>query len=268
MARILNIVNNSWYDELKSVAYYSEGEFEARILQHASEVFPYHFVFPFKRDITDQAGKATKRPDLGLITKDFSDWALVEVEIEKHSLDHVLEQTAVFLDGEYNAAALAEYVKKQLVDYCGKSASLDRLKQLFLAKAPRILVILDVHDPKWEKKLNEEGVDLCVFEVYKNVAGHYVYRTFGQYPTMPVEEAHCRSTMPNVLEVVGNFQFKKLGKGSRVEVSFDDLLTRWVLIEDKGKRYLRLEGRSNPLSPKATYGLVRDKANKYSFKRS
>lgn len=268
MARILNIVNSSWYDELKSVAYYSEGEFEARILQHASEVFPHHFVFPFKRDITDQAGTATKKPDLALITRDFSDWALVEVEIEKHSLDHVLEQTAVFLDGEYNAPALAEYVKKQLKKYCRKIVSLDRLRKLFLAKTPSIMVILDVHDVKWEKKLNDEGVDLCIFEVYKNVAGHYVYRTFGQYPATPAEEAQCRSSLPNMLEVVGNFEFKKLGRGSRVEVSLDDLLTRWVLIKDKGKRYLRLEGRSNPLSPTATYGLVRDKANRYFFKRS
>ncbi len=268
MARIRNLRDDRWYVELNAVAFYGETEFEERILQHAQEVFPYHFVFPLKRDVANAAGTVTKRPDLALIRKDLVEWAVVEVEIQKHPLKHVLDQTRVFLDGDYNAPALADYVKKQLGRHCHRTVSLKRLRQLFGSKAPTVLVVVDTHDAEWEQKLNQTGVGLCVFEVYKNASGQFVYRTFGQYPVVAVQEAQCRVSMANVLEVVGEFQFTKVRKNSLVEVEFDQQKTRWVLFEDAGRQYLRLAGTSSPLSPTETYGLFKDKTDRYFFKRS
>lgn len=270
MARILNIANARWYDELKTVAYYGETELEKRILQHAKEVFPNHYVFPFKKEVHGAAGAGPRKPDLGLIRRDFSEWSVVEVEIERHTLAHVLEQTRVFLGGDYNVPEMAEYVRAQLKEYCQKTVSLKRLSDLFSTKAPSVLVIVDAHNAVWQKELNNEGVDLCVFEVYKNAHGHYVYRTLGQYPAVLSEEAQCRPhhSIPNVVEVIGDLEFHKLDKDSRLEVSFDERLTRWEPFEDNGKRYLRLVGPANPLSPTATYGLFRDKTDRYFFKRS
>jgi hypothetical protein len=270
MARILNIVNARWYDELKAVAYYGETELEKRILQHAKKVFPQHYVFPFKKEVNAAALPGAKKPDLGLIRRDFSDWSVVEVEIEKHPLSHVLEQTRVFLGGDYNLPEMAEYVRAQLKQYCQKTASFKRLSNLFSTKAPSVLVIVDVDNSDWQEELNREGIGLCVFEVYKNAHGHYVYRTLGQYPAVLTEEAQCRPhpSIPNIVEVIGDLEFKKLDKDSRLEVSFDELLTRWEPFVDSGKRYLRLVGPANPLSPIATYGLFRDKTDRYFFKRS
>lgn len=270
MARILTAADGRWYDELRAVAYYGESDLERWILQHARSVFPHHFVIPFKTDIVSQKNAATKRPDLALIRRDFSGWSIVEVEVEGHGLSHVLDQTRVFASGRYNAHEMAEYAQRQLKQSCGKTVSTHRLTGLFSGHTPSVLVIADAPDIGWQPTLEEEHVDFCVFQVYKSVFGRFVYRTSGQYPLVSAEAAHCRrhASMPNVFEVIGNFTFKNLGKTKQVEVEYDELLTRWVVFKDKGKQYLQFTGKSNPLSPSATYGIFRDKSDKYHFRRS
>jgi hypothetical protein len=270
MSRILIADEGRWYDELRAIAYYVESDLENWILQHAGSIFPDHFVFPFKKDVVSQENAAKRRPDLALVRRDFSAWAVVEVEVEGHELSHVLDQTSVFANGNYNAPEMAEYAQKQLKKFCDKTASLKRLTGLFSGHAPSVLVITDVHGNDWQEELNRTGIDFCVFEIYKNIAGHYVYRMFGQYPTVASEEAHCRphASIPNLLEVIGDFTFKKLRKGRQVEVIYDECLTQWGLVEEEGKQYLRLVGSSNPLSPNASYGLLRDKSYRYYFKRN
>src|SRR6266852_3921922 len=109
MARILNAADGQWYDELRAVAYYVESNLENWILQHAKSIFPHHFLIPFKKGVLGKTTPATKRPDLALIRRDFSAWAIIEVEIERHELAHVLDQTRVFVEGNYNAPEMAEY---------------------------------------------------------------------------------------------------------------------------------------------------------------
>jgi len=270
MARILIAAESRWYDELRAVAYYSESEMERWILQHAKSLFPHHFVIPFKKDVVSRTTATPKRPDLALIRHDFSAWSVVEVELEEHPLSHVLDQTRVFAAGSYNAPEVAEYARKQLKKFCDKTASLKRLSNLFSKHAPSVLVLVDRHATEWQEELSRAGVDFCIFEIYKNVVGQFVYRTYGQYPAVPAEEAHCRphASISNLVEVIGNFTFKKLRKGGQVEVVYDQYLTRWDLFKEEGKQYLRLVGAANPLSPNATYALFRDKSENYFFRRS
>src|ERR1700675_1274988 len=111
MARILIAGDARWYDELRAIAYYGESEMESWILQHAKSLFPYHFVLPFKTDIPSMSTGDRRRPDLALIRRDFSDWAVVEIELERHPLGHVVEQTRVFAEGAYNTPEIAEYAQ-------------------------------------------------------------------------------------------------------------------------------------------------------------
>jgi hypothetical protein len=270
MARILITPEGRWYEELRSVAYYSESEVEKRIIQHAKSLFPNHYVFRFKRDIVHRGTENKKRPDLALIRHDLSAWAIVEVESGQHGLDHVLSQTRVFINGDYNAPEVAEYVQKQLNTSCDKLVSLERLTKLFLTEAPSIFVVADTPETGWLKDLNEEGVSLCVFQIYKSVRGLYLYRTVGQYPTIEVKEAHCRllASSPNLLEIFGDFVIKRFARGKVVEIVYEGYLTRWKLITGEGKQYLQFAGTSNPLSPAATYRLFRDRTHKYYLGRS
>jgi hypothetical protein len=267
MARILNVHDGRWYDELKAVAYYVEADLERWILQHAKSIFPHHFVIPFKKSVSHETTR--KKPDLALLRRDLSAWAIVEVEVEGHDISHVLDQTRVFAEGDYNAPEMAEYAHKQIKKINQKPVRLQRITNLFARERPSVLVIADVHTSDWQQRLNETGIDYCIFEIYKNASGHYVYRTFGQYPAVVAQEAQCRPTsVPNLIEVIGNFEFKGVSKELQVEVTYDEHLTRWQLVKDGGKQYLRFLGPANPLSPNTTYGLFRDKSNRNFFRKS
>lgn len=272
MSRILTPADGRWYDELKAVAYYNETELERWIHQHAKSLFPHHYVIPFKKEVASKRTAETRKPDLALIRDDFSAWVVVEVELERHKLNLVLDQTRVFLDGDYNLPEIAQYVREQFWKFHDKRVTLRQLKDLFGSCPPSVLVIADEHAEDWKKELGKLGVQFCIFEIYKNLSGHHVYRIFGEYPTVYAEEAHCRPhpQLPNLIEVIGNFTFAQVGAGGMVDVFYDEYLTQWCLFEEKGKQYLRFVGISNPipLSPANTYGLYRDKFNKYYFKRN
>jgi hypothetical protein len=199
MARILTTTEGRWYDELKAVAYYGETEIEKWIQQHAESLFPHHYVFPFKKDVTSRKNAETKRPDLALIRKDFSAWVVVEVELKRHELNHLLNQTRVFLDGDYNLPEIAKYAQEQFSKFYNKAVPLGQLSKLFDSHPPSVLVIADEHAEDWQEELQRLGVEFCIFEIYKSVSGRHVYRVFGNYPTVYAEEAHCRphQSLPN-----------------------------------------------------------------------
>jgi hypothetical protein len=268
MSRVLIPVESTWYDELKAVGYYGESELEREIRQHLRSLFPDFFVFPFKKDVVSRSTAETNRPDLAMVRKDFTSWGVIEVELSEHDLDHVLKQTSCFVDGSYNAPEMAEYIRGQMKRHCKKSVSLTRLRKLIGDELPTVVVIADAHVDSWQTQLEAVGIDLCIFEIFKNTRGRYIYRTMGDYPTVPLREAHCRrhAILDNVLEILGDFEFRKLRKNKQVDVAFDASLTRWAVFVDGGKNYLRFLGKVNPLSPNVTYGLFADRAHKYHFK--
>ena len=270
MSRILNPSTSQWYDELKAVAYYSESELERWIHQHAKALFPHHYMIPFKKEVASKRTAEIKKPDFALIRRDFSAWVVVEVELEEHTLDHVLGQTRVFLEGDYNLSEITQYVRDQFKKFHTKDVPLSKLKNLFKSGSPTVLVIADEHAEEWKKELGKLGVEYCIFEIYKNVSGRYVYRIYGDYPTVIASKAHCRphKSLPNLIEVIGDFTFTQISTEGSVGIFYDEMLTKWTHFKDQGKQYLRFVGKSNPLSPNDTYGLIRDKSNKYYFKRS
>ena len=239
MARILTTTEGRWYDELKAVAYYGETEIEKWIQQHADTLFPHHYVIPFKKDVTSRRNAATKRPDLALIRHDFSAWVVVEVELERHDLNHVLNQTSVFLDGDYNLPEIAKYIQEQFAKVHNKTVTLAQMSNLLDSHPPSVLVIADEHAEDWQVELERLGVEFCIFEIYKSASGRHMYRVFGDYPAVYAEEAHCRPhpSLRNMVEIIGNFTFTKVGQGGQVDVIYDELLTRWTLLEENGRRY-------------------------------
>jgi hypothetical protein len=267
MSRILvPITGHAWYDRLNAVGYYSEKQLEQWIQQHVHSLFPDHFVFPFKKDVASKSVNKTNRPDLAIINRDFTAWGMVEVELSRHPIKHVLEQTETFRNGTYNSLEIAEYSQKQLNQYCRKNVTKDRLVKLFRSKPPTILVIADAHSVDWETLLAKKEIGLCVFEVFKDTRGRYVFRTFGQFPYEPADSAHCKpAALPNMLQVVGSFTFTKLPQNKEINISFNGQLTRWAVLRENAKRYLRFLGDINPLSATDTYALIRDKRNAYYF---
>jgi hypothetical protein len=268
MARVFIPDGTMWFDELKAVGYCGESELEFFIRQHVTSVFPNFHVFPFKKDVTHSSTGIKKKPDLAMVRHDLKAWGIIEVEVFGPKLKHVLEQTECFVEGNYNAPDVAEYMRKQIQEHCKKKVVLRKLEALVAAETPLVLVIADTLNDNWLTRLEELGVGFCVFEVFKNTKGHYLYRTLGAYPVVPTREAHCRRHrwLPNTVQVIGNFEFNNLIKKNQVEIVFDDTITRWTRMVDRGGQHLRFLGQSNPISPNTTYGLFADKTERYHFR--
>jgi hypothetical protein len=263
-------MEEKWYDHLKAVSYYGESDFERSIRQHLSSVFADHYVFPFKKDVTSKTQPVTKKPDMAMIRRDFRAWGIIEVELGEHDLSHVLDQTTVFLNGNYNAPDIAAYIRVQLKGYCKKTASLRRLTNLLNAELPSVLVIADEDLVDWREPLKRAGVGLCVFEVYRSASGRYIYRTCGSYPVAIAQEAQCRRDkwMPNTIEVIGNFVFRGQRRpNNEIDILFDDMVTSWAVLIDNDRTYLRFLGQMNPLSSNDSYTLLADKRRRYFFRR-
>jgi hypothetical protein len=264
MARVLVPGGPTWFEELKAVVYYSEGDLEREIKQHASELFPGYHVFPFKQSIYHQE-IGNKKPDLAMVRKDVKGWGIIEVEVHgDYKLDHVLDQTKCFIEGEYNAPIVSAYIHSQIAQHCNVDLNKDAIMKLVQDERPVVVVIADQQADDWREELKKIGVDLCVFEIFKNVAGQFLYRTFGPYPVIPVQEAHCRrhKSLPNTMEIIGDFEFPNVGDDGSVEILYGAYVTKWTLFEDENVWYLQFLGKSNPVSPMNTYGLLSDETGR------
>jgi hypothetical protein len=268
MSRVLIPSKAAWYHELKVVSYYNEAFVERAILQHFDELFPDYYLFPFKQNVKSTTTSVTKRPDLALIRKDFTEWAVIEVEIARgKSFDHVLEQVQVFADGDYNAVETTAYICEKLKEHCNIEPDTTVISALVSSKAPVVIVIADEHRDDWKKKLKAESIEFCVFQIFKNTDGVHIYRAVGTYPLMAKRESHCRrSEIANMLEVID--PFATLTPGSNIEVIYDSCVTQWSVIEDAGQTYLVFLGKSNPLSADGTYVIIEDNLGKFHFRRS
>jgi hypothetical protein len=226
MSRVLMPDGPTWYEQLKAVSYYNEGELERFIREHVAALFPSFWVFPFKKDVEHKATGDVRKPDLAMVRRDYQAWGVIEVELSEHNLKHILKQTECFAEGNYNAPEVAKYMRKQIDEHCGRTVVLKKLEELVSSELPMVLVIADAHVEEWLKPLQDVKAALCVFEVFKNANGSFVYRIFGAYPIVQTKELQCRrhASFVNVLEIVGDFAFKR--KKGEVEISFNGVMTR------------------------------------------
>jgi hypothetical protein len=271
VARIL-FPGAKWYDLLSAVGYYGETVFEKTIRQHLGTLFPSHYVIPFKKDITSVRRTKAKRPDLLMIQKDLSRWTVVEVEMSNHNINHVLAQTKVFVDGNYNAPDLAQYAAQQLDVHCGVTIPESKVFAMMNASLPSVLVLADAKKERWRAALRRVGVDLCIMEIYKSLAGFYAYRIHGQYPIVKVAEAHCRHhpSLANTLEILGAFAFEPFTDPADPEISavFLEEQTRWGVVVVGKETLLRFRGQMNPLAPQDTYRIFIDQHKRYHLEKN
>lgn len=258
MSKILH--NGEWYDELSIVGSYYESEYEQIILSHVETVFPEYYTFPYKRIIYDDKG-GTAKPDLAMIRKDYKEWYIVEVELEKHDFNHVKKQVKIFTNGIYDKET-AEYIQNNQ-DYLNK----DKLLTLIKTKQPSVLVIVDGQQNAWVEELEKYKSIMCVFQVFKNAKNELLYRLNGEYPDVFIKHSHCyfEKTMPNNLKILepGILNFKN---GEDIEIKYNSKISIWTRIDSNtGEVYLRVRG-SNPANPIGNYILYQDSENKYILK--
>ena len=254
-----------WFERLSAVSYYSEAQFEERLLNQSSFLFKDHWVIPFKKQLshTSDAEKTTK-PDLLFIKKDYTEWILVEAELGSHQFPHVEKQLEVMSNPDFNNAEMLQYIKSKSGYIFEQDFSFDdvKLKKMIDDLKPKVMVIVDETIIKWEADLKRLKVLLCVVQVYKNGENEEIFRLKGEYPKTFTGAIHCRKAKypANSIEVI-NWTEALDGyiTGEEIEVYFQDSLTKWnVIINNRKKCIFKCIGPNFPLPVNRDFTLQLD----------
>jgi len=237
MSRIL-IPANNWFDELALISYYGETIYERKLLTYIETVFPDYYAIKFKKSIKPDGGGKARTPDLALIRKDYSEWWIIEVELATHNFEHIEKQITVFTSGIYEPYEISKYIKTQK-----NELDLENLKKMIINEQPKVMVVVDQPEPKWQEKLSEYNVKLCVFEVFKDKDTNEIYRLHGEYPYVYEADTHCKfhKTIPNML-IIHNPEPLDIEEKTEIEIYYKNKLTKWVKIIDSGTIYLKIVG--------------------------
>jgi hypothetical protein len=275
MSRILINESHSafWFERLSVISYYNESEFEIRILKQASFLFKEYFVIPFKKQIKHlSAPSKVTKPDLAFIKRDYSQWMLVEVELDSHEDSHVLSQVDVMLNADFNSTEILTYIKSKagfILEPADFNFDDKQLEDLVQTKKPEVLVIVDETKISWEQLLNGVGVKLCVVQVYKNGVGEEILRIKGQYPRIYTGSIHCREIKypAQSIEVINHFELlEDYDQGNDIEIYYNDLLTKWkVVINKNNKCIFKCVGPINPLPTGKDFLLRLDEEKKFYY---
>ncbi len=268
MARILIPALGNWFDEMAVVSYYYESEYEAKFKQHVCAVFPDFFVLTFK-DTIQSKGRKPRKPDLVLIKNDFSEWWLVEVELEGHALPHVLDQIRVFANPDLNHLTFGRKLKERFdEEYPGSPFSILNFQNLVLNAPLDVLVVVDDHLPKWETSLSREGAKLCVFQVFKNTDATEAYRISGIYPKTLRKATHCCAYErdPHVYKIIEP-EALGIAAGTTIEVYYNDRAAKFDIIDyGKGNVVMKFNGRFNHIPTQKDYVIYIDIHSRFILK--
>lgn len=261
-----------WFERLSAISYYTETQFEERLVNQSSFLFKDHWVIPFKKLISHISDSSqTTKPDLAFIKKDYSSWILVEAELGGHDYGHVKKQVEVMSNPDYSPAEMIKYITEKEGNVFELNFKFDqsKLKNLITNIKPEVLVIVDETKIDWERPLKDLNVSLCVVQVYKNGEQEEIFRLKGQYPKTYTGSIHCRKAKfpANSLEVINYEEFLSSYKsGDEVEIYHKDILTKWTIIINRTKKcFLKCVGPIFPLPVSRDYNLKMDSENKFYY---
>jgi hypothetical protein len=252
MARIL--INRVWYEQIEPSTF-SESELEERILIHAPSIYPEYYVLPFKLRVESTLGNA--QPDLVFISKDYSEWRVVEVEMGHHSFNgHVERQIEKLADAEYGSR-VAHYLY-------GKNNELDLDKLLYLIEnvPPQLLVIVNEPKSEWIEPLLRYNAIIAIFELFRAEDETEVFRVNGEYPTLfinTISECTFHPYAPRLIRIHAPAGLELPPRG-KIKLRYNNCLTEWTRLDAEDAVFLSPVG-NNPLKPGRNYELYRQSDN-------
>ena len=251
--------DGNWYFEVSPRAF-SENEFESLLSSNVDCISSNYLCVPFKKTTYDDTGTSA-RADLALIRNDYSDWRVVEVEMETHSLEHhVIPQVITLRDGIYDGSH-AQYIASKNADL-----SIERLKSMMKGDQPRVLVIVNKPNNKWDRTLRAYGVDMMTFEIYRSKRNRHIFRIDGQFrrlSNVEITRIEPDRVLPKFFRInsPGALEFSD---GEQIDVLVDNQMTRWERVDISNISYLTPLGRM-PLTKPSKHFLVRNDQNQYEL---
>ena len=168
----------------RQVFYDRESHFSSIAKKELAKVLPDFVVLDFSPYILGDEGSRS-RPDLALVHKQYRMWAVVEVELDTHSLEHHIEpQIRTFATGRYDESH-ARYIFEK-----DPSLNLDYLYNLIPYSPPTVVVVVNsrsVLTEGWANLETEYSARLTFVESFRADNDDVIVSISGYLPTPPAK---------------------------------------------------------------------------------
>ena len=244
-----------WFDEV-SPSSMAEAEFESLLIQNAELLRPNSVIVPFKKTVYSPENSA--RADLAMISNDYRDWVVVEVEMSHHSLyGHVIPQVRTLRE--------ASYTREYAAYICKKSPSLDeeKLDIMMRGEPPDVLVIVNKPDEEWQRELRRYGVSMMVFEIFRSVLNKTIFVVDGEPPKLAQNFLSELSFgfLPRCL-LLSSPAALPIEPGVQFPILVDEQITYWERFHTATEAYLTPVG-TLPIPPGRRYALTQSNSGEY-----
>ena len=164
----------------EQVYYEHESQFLSIVKSELPKILPRFSILDFSPFIISDEG-SRRRPDLAFIARNYEMWAVVEVELENHSLNHhVIPQIQTFAKGHYDES------HADLIHRKDPTLNLGNLRNLTTFYPPIVSVVVNsssVLDDGWDVLESEYSARLTFFETFRSPDGDVVFSLSGYMPT-------------------------------------------------------------------------------------
>ena len=164
----------------EQVYYEQESHFLGIVKTELSKLLPGFSILDFSPFIIGDEG-SRRRPDLALVHRSYDMWAIVEVEVENHSLDHhVVPQVRTFATGRYDES------HAELLHRRDSTLSLEKLRNLTLYQPPVVSVVVNSRlmlDKGWGALESDYSARLTFLESFRSEDGDVIVSISGYLPT-------------------------------------------------------------------------------------
>lgn len=247
-ARVL--YSGDWYHRLAPSAMY-EGHFEEVLVDNADLLCPGFTVVPFKETVESEGGNS--RSDLALIEHGYRCWYVVEVELGIHSRQHVETQIRQLSGGVYDERHAAALHKK--APHLSETA----LQVMMKGQQPRVIVMVNEEQPKWQHWLRPYDAIVVSIEMYRSAKNRPLLRVIGNLPDIepPEKITECVLDESTTLVKVGSpATLLAICDGAPIQTIFGDDLLEWSLLSIRTDVFLNPR-RKNPLVHGRNYQIIR-----------
>ncbi len=212
------------YEYISPGALY-ETSVQALVERHIPSLWPGYWGVRLEPLFETSGGDV--QPDLVLVNRRHGSWAVVEVELEGHSVkSHVLPQLSKLCRARGD-----ERLAQQLIERGLSQMSLERLSEIVVQR-PNVFLVTHGSTLAYSAKLADLGVEALDIDIHAHPPNDYVLevrdRTSRFVALECVARRSVRSLTPYLWTVVGELPASVLAR-SHVRVEVDSLAANWTL---------------------------------------
>lgn len=240
---VLNVPKSHVYQKMKSGEHFDEKQLQRLFNYKFQAILPNHTVIYYDKVIESAKNPLHRnKPDFLLWKNDFSEWYVIEVELQNHPTSHVKQQLDTFYNGDYNDAdAIANYV-------ASKIPKLDKVGfKAMIANRPRIMLMADHINCDWREEFKQFDCLYSTLQVYSDEEDNFIYRISGEFPQEYSIYTYC--SWDKSISALNIDQKKFLNQigiqdGNKVRVYYRGEYDEWIYLEgdDKSKDQLIFNG--------------------------